>query len=207
MKKLILFFFFPLFVMAQNDEDFVDRLVMQKTAELEIQGNRHFFTRKEYCVGHIEMFTMPDGSLCTSKSTYYAVYVFWKEGDDGLRIQKFDNCGAYIPVAVPYIRKLSRITQNKEALAKEEIKAYESEEKDQDPYGNMEVESCQKEYFFSLNGSVFEKRFHNYDITEDSRFKNKNASHNRSLQLIHLEKELAATIKNLETKGRFYREN
>ena len=83
MKKML--FFFALITTSigftQNDEAFVDALVAQKMAELEMQQHPEYFLRKDYCDGNIQMFIMPDGKHCASKSTYYTVYVFWKEGE------------------------------------------------------------------------------------------------------------------------------
>ena len=96
MKKL-LFLFTVLIATAgftQNDEAYVDAMVAQKMAELELQQNPEYFFRKDYCDGNIQMFNLPGGKLCTSKSTYYSVYVFWSEDEDVMKLQKFDRIDA-----------------------------------------------------------------------------------------------------------------
>lgn len=208
--KNIIFIFFLLFAgfgFAQNDEAFVDSIVAQKMAELEMQGNPEYFFRKDYCEGNVQMFTMPDGTLCTSTSTYYSVYVFWRESDEILRVQKFDNCGSYRPMPIYIQKSLARIFKNKESIKEENVKPYEGEKVDENPFGNMSVKDCYKKYKFVFGGDTFEKTFKEFDLTNDSKYKNINAGHNNALTLIELDKELSEAIKILDETGKFFREN
>ncbi|SRX56039.1 hypothetical protein [Aequorivita sp. CIP111184] len=206
-----LFFLFILFVtcigFAQNDEAFVDSLVSQKMAELEMQENPEYFFRKDYCDGNIQMFTMPDGSLCTSTSTYYSVYLFWKVEEERMMVQKFDNCGSYMPLTIGISKTIKKVLKDKEPLKKDEVKPYEGEKIDENAFGNLSVKSCQKEYKFVLNNDVFEKSFKEFDLTNDSKYKNVNADHNKSLELIKLDNDISEMIKHFEESGRFFREN
>jgi hypothetical protein len=206
-----IFFLFILMIasigFAQNDEAFVDNLVSQKMAELELQANPERFYRKDYCEGNIQMFTLPDGKLCTSTSTYYSVYVFWKEDDKIMKLQKFDNCGSFKPISVGISKEMSKILKNKEALKTEEVKPYEGEKVDNNAFGNMSVSSCHKEYKFVFGRDAFEKSFKEFDLSNDSKYKNVNAEHNNSLELVSLDKEISELVKNFEESGKFFRED
>lgn len=201
---IILFILYSSFGFAQNDEAFVDSLVSQKMAELEMQSNPEYFFRKDYCDGSIKMFTLPGGKLCTSKSTYYSVYVFWKE-DEQLQLQKFDNCGSYVPLKIQDSKLLKNVISMKDALKSEEIKSYKPEN-ETSLFANMSVKSCHKEYNFNLLGSSFEKEITEFDVSNDPEYKNKNAKYNNSLSLMKLDDEISKLVKNLEDKGKFYRE-
>ncbi|PHR12750.1 MAG: hypothetical protein COA40_07640 [Aequorivita sp.] len=191
---------------AQNDEAFVDILVAQKMAELELQQNPEYFYRKDYCDGNIQMFNLPDGKLCTSKSTYYSVYVFWREDEDVMKLQKFDNCGSFMPISISRKKTIEKFFKDKQALKQGEIKPYEGEKVDENAYGNMTVNSCHKEYKFVFDGKSFEKNFREFDLTNESKYKNVNAEHNKSLPLVKLDILLSEMFKNMEDSGSLLRE-
>ena len=44
----------------------------------------------EYCDGIIDVFRLSDGTSCSSKGTYYEVYVFWNEDNRSL-VKKIDK--------------------------------------------------------------------------------------------------------------------
>jgi hypothetical protein len=209
MKKTL--FIFALIItsicFSQNDEAYVDALVAQKMAELEMQQHPEYFLRKSYCDGNIQLFIMPNGKHCSSKSTYYAVYVFWKEGEDILKVQKFDNCGSFTPFPISISKNIKKALKDKQTLKTEEVKPYNGEKIDNDAFGNMSVQSCHKEYKFIFGGNTFEKSFREFDLTNDSKYKNVNADHNRSLLLIKLDNDISEMIKNFEESGKFFREN
>ena len=209
MKKIVFFFVFlvPSICFAQNDEGFVDALVSQKMAELEMQENPEYFFRKDYCDGNIQMFIMSDGNRCSSKSTYYSVYVFWNEDKDNWKFQKFDNCGSFKPATISINKTMAKVLKDKQALKTEEVKPYKTEKVDNNAYGNMSVESCHKEYKFVFEGKVYEKSFKEFDLTDDSKNKNVNADYNNSLNVIKLDHEISEIVKNFEENGKFFREN
>lgn len=206
-----LFFLFTLIIttigFAQNDEAYVNNLVLQKMAELEMHGNPEYFFRKDYCNGNIQMFTMPNGKLCTSTSTYYSVYLFWRESDKIMKFQKFDNCGSFKPISIGLSKAMSKISKNKEILKAEEVKPYEGEKVDANAFGNMSIQSCHKEYTFAFGKETFKKSFKEFDLSNDSKYKNVNAEHNNSLELIVLDKDISELVKNFEEKGKFFRED
>ncbi len=207
MKKILLFLFLLncFYGLAQNDETFVDSQVAQIMAQLEMQENPEYFSRKDYCIENVQMFVMPDGSRCSSASTYYSVYVFWKE-DDKLKIQKFDNCGSFVPLLLNNEKLMKKVSKMKTALKTEEVKPYANETQVTHPTANMSPQSCRKEYIFKLQGETFEKSFSELDLSEGSENKNLNAKHNNSLLLIDLDKEISSIISEFEMKGKFYRE-
>ncbi len=208
MKKSIFFLILLncFFASSQNDEAFVDNQVSQKMAELELQQNPEYFFRKDYCDGNIQMFNLPDGKLCTSKSTYYSVYLFWKEDEDIMKLQKFDNCGSFIPISISRKKTVEKIFKDKQALKRGEVKPYEGEIVDENAFGNMSIKSCHKEYKFVFDGKSFEKSFRNFDLTNDSKYKNVNAEHNNSLELIKLDILISEMFKNMEDSGNLLRE-
>lgn len=209
MKNILFLFALIITTMAvaQNDEAYVESLVAQKFAELELQQNPEYFSRKDYCDGNVMIFTMPDGKMCTSSSTYYSVYVIWKESDTVLKIQKFDNCGSFRPISIVRHKTIVKVLNEKEALKNEEVKPFKSEQVDDAAFGNMSVKSCHKEYKFVLEGKEFEKKFNEFDLTNESKFKNVNADHNNSLELIKLDNLISEMIKSFDENGKFYREN
>ena len=207
------YIFFPILliftsiVFSQNDEAFVDNLVSQKMAELELQQNSENYFRKDYCDGNIQMFTMPDGILCTSTSTYYAVYLFWRIDEKTMKIQKFDNCGSFKPITIGIGKAMSKIVKDENTLKTEEVKPYEGEKVDENAFGNMAVQSCHKDYKFVFGRERFEKSFKEFDLSNDSKYKNLNAEYNNSLVLIALDKEISELVKNFEETGKFFRED
>src|SRR5690606_40116458 len=107
---------------SQKNKAFVDAQIAQKMAELEMQKNPEYFYRMVYCEGEKQSFTMPGGITCTSDSTYYAVYVFWKEDNDKFKMQKFDNCGSFIPFQVFFNKSTNRILEDKNELKTEKFR-------------------------------------------------------------------------------------
>ncbi|MDN3723663.1 hypothetical protein QRD02_04665 [Aequorivita sp. SDUM287046] len=209
MKKYILvsFIFISFMGFAQNDETFVDALVNQKLAELEMQQHPEYFLRKNYCEGNVQMFVMPNGKHCASKGTYYSVFVFWKEGEDVMKVQKFDNCGKFAPIPIAMGKNIKKILKDKETLKTEEVKPFKSEKVDENAFDNMSVTSCHTAYKFVLAQEVIEKWFSEFDLTNSSKNKNVNADHNKSLLIIKLDKDLSEMIKHFEETGTFVRQN
>jgi len=208
--KLIVHLFFLMFTVmsfAQNDEAFVDTMVAQKMAELEMQGNLEYFVRKSYCEGNIQMFILPNGKMCTSKSTYFTTFIFWKDAMENMMIQKFDNCGRFTSITIPINKAILKSLKDRQALKIGEVKPYKGAEVDGNPFGNMSVESCHKEYKFAFGNETFDKSFKEFDLSNDSKYKNLNAKHNQSLQLIILDKKLSNVLHEVEEAGKFIREN
>lgn len=200
MKNMLFFFILILTTIgfAQNDETFVKALVAQKIAELEMQECPEYFFRKEYCEGNIQSFIMPGGEYCTSTSTYYSVYVFWKEGEDKLNVQKFDNCGSFKPYTIVISKNIAKALKDKKGLKAEKIKPYMPDEKEVNAADTL-AQSCFKEYKFFLEGLVFEKTFKEEDFTKNS--------DNKSLALFKLDEDISEMINYFEMNGKLFREN
>lgn len=209
MKKIVALFIIMCAGMsfAQNDEAYVDSMVTQKMAALEMQGNPEYFFRKSYCEGNIQMMILPNGKMCTSKSTYYTTYVFWKVEENAITIQKFDNCGSFNPITISLNKVMIKALKDKKALKTEEVKPFEGEKADKNTFGNMSVKSCHTEYKFIFGNDIFEKSFKEFDLTNNSKYKNIHAKYNQSLQIIKLDHEISKFLRNLEEVGRFIREN
>lgn len=183
---------------SQNNKAFVDTQVAQKMAALEMQQNPEYFYRMVYCEGKIQSFTMPGGISCTSNSTYYAVYVFWKEDKDKFKMQKFDNCGSFIPFQVNFNKNINRILEEKLELKQEKfLKNINSEP--------LSVQPCYTDYKFVFGGQSFEKNYENSKLLSDGN--KKNLKHNNALLIVKLEAEISQLIRSLDEKGKFFREN
>ncbi len=204
MKKLLLIILISsgTFAFSQNDEAFVDSMVSQFISQL-TDSSGAVFSRKNHCEGKIEMFQMSDGKMCSSASTYYSVYVFWKENEIS-NVKKFDNCGDFDAVVIE-TDITDRVSQLKETLRAEEVQPYKAANPDKSPFGNMKVEDCQKEYTFNFGSEKFEKSFKEFDLGNDSNSPNVNTGANNALELIVLDKELNKTISGLEGQGKFRR--
>lgn len=206
MKKIIVVIIVMVsgFLSAQNDKAFVEAQVAQKMAELEMQQNPLYFYKMDYCDGNVQTFTLPDGISCTSTTTYYEVYVFWKEAEDVMKFQKFDNCGSFIPFNIIFSRPMNKILEDGKTLKKEVVKPYNKEVVDS---ANSEIitnEQCHTDYKFVFGGSVFQKSFKQLDLDNDS--ENKNFKYNSALHLIKLDAEISKLLRAFEADGKFFRE-
>lgn len=206
MKQIlfILIFVSSTGVFGQNDEAFVEAQLSQIKAELEMQQVSEYFMRKDYCQGNIQIFKMPNGSMCASTSTYYSVYVFWKNEDKTI-VQKVDNCGTYEKITIEESPLLEKVSNLKHQLQKEEVKPYKSEIEDPSPFGNMQVEDCRKEFTFHYDDLDFTKGFKEYDLSNESKFPNVNADYNNNLPLIKLDRNITRLLADLESNGKFRR--
>lgn len=209
MKKTLFIFTLVIsnIIFAQNDEAFVNSMVAQKMAELEMKENPEYFFRKSYCDGNSQMIILPTGKICTSQSTYYTTYVFWKDENEKMTVQKFDNCGSFKPVILGFNKVIAKSLKEKQALKKEEVKLNNEDKIDENSIGNKSIKSCHTEYKFVFGKNIFEKTFKESDLTKDSKHKNENLKHNQSLQLISLDTEITDLLQNLEEAGGFLREN
>ncbi|MAP81268.1 MAG: hypothetical protein CL526_09290 [Aequorivita sp.] len=192
--------------LAQNDEAYVDSLVSEKFAELESQQNKEYFSRKDYCKGKVMIFTLPNGEVCTSRTTYYAVYVFWRESENTYKLQKFDNCGSFRPLTIERNSHFKNLLSKVEILKSEVVKPFKAENIEDHPTGNMTVKSCHKEFKFALNGDKFEKKYDEFDLEKESTYRNLNAEYNNSLNLVKLSNHISEIVDKHEESGNFYRE-
>ena len=203
MKKLILiiFVFVSTITFAQNDKAYVEFLVSDFTSELKTNAVNDYFYMYKYCEGHIEMFTVKDGRMCTSKGTYYEVYVFWNEGDTGM-LKKIDNCGVFESVSLDDASFIDFAKSNSKQLKKGEVKKYEVENPENVPTQRTEIHSCKRKFQFNMDNSSFGQAYNLYDLTNDSKYKNLNYTYNNDLKIVDLEKRATELISKVAAKFR-----
>ncbi|QNJ98607.1 hypothetical protein [Constantimarinum furrinae] len=205
MMKRIILLVFTLFIsvqsISQNDEAYVDTLVDDFTSKLESRGINTWFYNKRYCLGSIEMFKMDDGSMCTSKGTYYAVYLIWNE-DDGTMIKKFDNCGMYYSLTLEDSGLMDAVIANKDALQNEAVLKYDSANWTGKPEQRTKVQPCHTAFRFNMDSVLFSKEYNLYHMTTDAKDPNKNYEHNTSLKIRSLELKMDEVIAQMEAKFR-----
>jgi hypothetical protein len=204
MKQILLvccIFFIGMHTYSQNDEASVNSMVDEFTAKLESRGINNWFYNKRYCLGSIEMFKMEDGSMCTSRGTYYAVYLVWNE-EEGTMIKKFDNCGMYYSLPLEDRSLMEAALMYKEQLQNEEVLKYDSANYTGQPEQRTKVQPCHTAFTFSIDDSTFSKEYNLYHMTTDAKDPNKNYNHNSSLKIRSMELKMDEVIEKMEPKFR-----
>ena len=201
MKKIFLLICFiaGLQLSAQNDEAFVDEQVTQFTGKLESRGISQWFTTKRFCLGSIEMFQMENGRMCTSRGTYYEVYVVWEE-EGTTMLKKIDNCGLFYSIPLKTNELTEFVTANFTDLEQNSVRPYKANNISGKPESRTEVHACRRAYTFRKNGAEFQQAFKMYDITTSDKNPNTNFEYNNALKIISLDRKLDAIIDNLQTK-------
>ncbi|MEZ4874898.1 MAG: hypothetical protein R2793_05490 [Flavobacteriaceae bacterium] len=197
MKQLFLLccFLASLASFSQNDEAYVAQLTSQFTQKLSERGIDQYFWTKHYCNGSIEMFQI-DGKMCSSKGTYYEVYVFWEE--EGLpMVKKIDNCGLYHSLELANNEVLYYAFENLDRLASEEVKHYKSETYTGTPELRKKVQPCFRSFYGTDGTTTFESTFNLFDISNDSDGKNLNYEYNHSLVLVNLNAQIESLLPTL----------
>lgn len=194
MKTILLLFslLIATSVFSQNDEAYVTELTKEFTTKLQERGITQFFSTKHYCSGTIEMF-MIDGKMCTSKETYYQVFIFWQEDGRSL-MKKIDNCGLFYSVPLSNDELFSFVAKNQSSLKQEEVKKYKSEVFTGEPELRTSVQPCFRSFSFTMGEESFGKSFNLFDISNDSEGKNLNYDYNQSLALVQLNGKMEALI-------------
>lgn len=203
MKKLIfiLFGIISTLSVAQNDKAYVASLVSDFTMNLKNEAVNDYFYMYKFCEGHIEMFTIENGRICTSKGTYYEVYVFWKEGDKAM-VKKIDNCGLFNSLSLDDGDVLDFAKNNNKQLKKEEVKKYAVKNPENVPIQRTEIHSCKRKFQFNLDNNSFEKDFNLYDLTNESKYENLHYESNNSLKIVELEKKIDVIVSKIASKFR-----
>lgn len=204
MKKIVLLFMLLPVVaaFAQNDEAYVDGLVLEFTGSLESRGIATYFTAKRYCLGQIEMFQVENGRMCSSKGTYFEVYVVWKEADGVAMIKKIDNCGLFFSLPLED-SGLYDVFQNNAAMLKDEnVKPYEVANPENNPILATAVHPCRRSYAFNWEGDRVKKEYKLYDLTNESKQQNMNFESNNELTIVGLDKMLDDTVLSLDSQFR-----
>ena len=198
MKKLLLLVW--LFTITsgftQNDEAYVDQLTNEFTSKLKERGIPSFFATKHYCSGTIEMFII-DGKMCTTRDTYYEVYIFWEETDGTPFVKKIDNCGLFQSIELPNNEVLYLAFENLYTIENEEVKPYKSETYTGQPELRKEVQPCFRSFTFKSLEDVVTKSFNLFDISNDSDGKNLNYDYNNALSLVIVNNFTEETLQSL----------
>jgi hypothetical protein len=187
---------------AQNDEAYVDSLVTEFTKSLENRGINTYFTAKRYCLGQIEMFQVENGRMCSSRGTYFEVFVLWKEEDGAAMIKKIDNCGLFFTLPLATMNLYDQFIADRTQLLMEDVKPYEVANPENSPTLSTKVHPCGRSYFFKFNEENSSKNFKLYDLTNESSQKNLNFDYNNGLRIVALDASLDEVASMLEAKLR-----
>lgn len=188
--------------MGQNDEAYVDELTQEFTEKLTARGLTQYFTAKRYCSGKIEMFQIGrEKKWCTSKGTYYQVYVVWKE-EGRARIKKIDNCSLYYTVPLEDSGLFDFFEIHAEALRTETVKNYKSATYTGTPELRKKPQPCFRSFTFTENGASSEQTYNLYDVSAEGRTDNLNYEHNSQLKVIALDALLDAVLADYEVNMR-----
>ena len=188
---------------AQNDEPYVDSLVLEFTTNLESRNINTYLVSKRYCLGEINIFKLGNGKMCTSKFTYFAVYVFWQEEGKNMT-KKIDNCGLYLSVELEDDMVLDFMNRNEENIRLNPVKPYEIAAKESGPIKSTETYPCSRIIKYVRGGSVLDQSFDLFDLTNDALEDNINYDYNNGLHAVELDKILTLVISQVDNK--FYRQ-
>lgn len=192
----LLMFCFVFTAWGQHDEAHVDELTQEFKQKLTDRGVSSYFSAKRYCSGRIEMFKIGD-TMCTSKGTYYEVYMIWQEEGQAF-LKKIDNCGLYYSVELEdgsiYDNFISQVSD----LIIEEVKHYKSESYTGKPALRKKAEPCFRKYQFTYGENSFSKSYNLFDISNASDGRNLNYDHNQSLKVVKLDAKLDELLAKYE---------
>jgi hypothetical protein len=186
---------------AQQDEAYVNDLVSEFTKKLSERDIDTWFSNKRYCNGAIEMFTLEDGSMCTSKGTYFEVFLFWMDEGKPM-IKKFDNCGRYYSLELQDASLMEYFGSNAEALKNGMVKTYRAKSISGVPKLNTETYPCARAFQFKTAIDWYGQSYNLFDLSNDSDSSNVNAEYNNALEIVALDKLLDGTIEAMEPKFR-----
>ena len=199
MKKLlfVVFLLVELTAFGQNDEAYVDDLTKQFTQKLTERGIPNYFVAKRYCSGKIEMFQIgKDKKWCTSKGTYYAVYVVWKEEGQEF-IKKIDNCGLFYSAELDGAELFDYYESNQLELLSETVKNYKSASYTGTPELRKNPQPCFRSFGFLQEGSLVSKSYNLYEL-EGGDGDNLNYEYNSKLKIVALDVILDEVLANSE---------
>ncbi|MBT8263295.1 MAG: hypothetical protein KJO05_10760 [Bacteroidia bacterium] len=200
MKKLLLVLFIisqP--ISAQNDEAYVDQLVNEFTAKLEERGIPNWYSNKRFCTGSIEMFQMENGKMCTSKGTYFEVYVLWEE-EGTTMIKKIDNCGLFYSIPLKNNELMEFVDTNYPDMQLNHVKPYKADNITGNPVSRTTVQPCKRSYVFKKNGGEMKQNYSLYDLTTSEEHPNTNYEHNNDRKIVALDAKLDDVIDALAAK-------
>jgi len=185
---------------AQNDEAYVNDLTQEFTGKLVTRNITQFFTVKHYCSGKIEMFQIgKERKMCSSKGTYYKVFVVWKE-EDTVHVKKIDNCGLFYSVALTDTDLFDFFEQNQTDLASEEVLQYKSASYTGTPELRKQPQPCFRSLSFTEAGNTSEVSYNLFDLSNEK--DNLNYEHNNGRKAVMLAEKLDSILATSEGKMR-----
>ena len=202
MKNLlvIIFVFTSLGLQAQHNKAHVDHLVAKFTKSLEARNVTDYMYMYAYCDGIVDVFKLSDGTSCSSKGTYYEVYVIWNEDNRSL-VKKIDNCGIFFALPINNVNILNYISTNIQQL-QVQVKQYELESPENQVLEDISIHPCQTMFQFNVDNQSFGQTYNLFQLTTDASNKNINFDYNNNLKIIELENILNEEIQSIESKFR-----
>lgn len=208
MKKLFLTIamFCSLISFAQKDKGAVDIMVTEFTQSLESRGILNYFSTTRYCDGNIEMITMPNGSMCASKGTFYEVYIFWQEENKGYG-KKMDNCGIFTSIELENDAVYDYFIDHISDFEKNPVKPYSISKKESGPVVGQgtEIHNCHRAFTFKDFDSEFSQTYNLFDLTNEAKEANENYEYNATLKLVALDAMVDEAILEIESNPNFIR--
>lgn len=202
MKKVLLICLLLLTVgvFGQNDEAYVDTLSQEFAQKLVERNITQFFNVKQYCSGKIEMFQIgKERKMCSSKGTYYKVFVVWKE-ENNVHIKKIDNCGLFYSISLADTDLFDFFEENKTDLATEEVKRYKSATYTGKPELRKQPQPCFRSFSFTEAGNTSAVNYNLFDLSNEK--DNLNFEHNNQRKAVLLATKLETILDTLEASMR-----
>ncbi|PKA84028.1 hypothetical protein ATE92_2198 [Ulvibacter sp. MAR_2010_11] len=186
---------------GQHDLAYVDLTTAEFVTSLKGRDINSWFVTKRYCNGTIEMFKLEDGSMCTSKETYYAVYVFWMDEGKPM-IKKIDNCGMYYSLELPDTSVHTFFETHEDELRMGEVKNYETAVASDGPTLRTNAYPCYRQFQFTTSHDTFGQTYHTFDLTNEAKNLNIHYDYNSTLKVVELDGMLDDVIGEMESKFR-----
>ncbi len=185
---------------AQNDEKYVDDLSNEFISKLAERGITDVVSSKRHCSGAIEMFQI-DGKICTSKGSYYEIFLVWKDEDNSF-IKKIDNCGLFLSVPLESDTIVSYMKQNISDIKTEEVKKYKLENAASEPTLRTSVQPCFRNIRTTHGETTVEIIYNLFDVSNDGSEENLNYGYNNALNVVILDNMISEAIQKNQNKFR-----
>jgi len=202
MKKVLIICTLLLTVGAfgQNDEAYVNDLTQEFSQKLVERNITQFFTVKHYCSGKIEMFQIgKERKMCSSKGTYYKVFVVWKE-DNYVHVKKIDNCGLFYSTSLTDTDIFDFFIENQTDLASEEVKQYKSASYTGTPELRKQPQPCFRSFSFTEAGNTSTASYNLFDLSNEK--DNLNFEYNNQRKAVLLDAKLEIILASSEANMR-----
>ncbi|MAP53439.1 hypothetical protein [Altibacter sp.] len=186
---------------SQRDEAYVRSEVSKFAESLQARGISTFFINERFCTGTVEMFTLDDGTRCTSQGTYLESYVFWEEEGQPM-IKKFDNCGWFYSLPLDTTEVINYYKEHTTDLQTNKVKRYDSGPIRTGPLLRTEVTNCHRGFHFYDSEGVSSQEYNLLYLKTNRDAPNLNADYNNALKVVQLDKKLDAIIDKMNPQFR-----